>query len=187
MLVQLNAPAQAGFDDPLGLMRDCHRRIESFLDIIIEINTSSADGALDAARRGALRTALDYFANAAPNHTRDEEESLFPRLRRTGAREAKMAVWKVAGLEQDHVAADSAHAHVDAIGRNWLERGAIPRRDSEQLANILRGLRNIYQRHITLEDTVLFPLAGRVLDGEQIREMGDEMAARRGLSASCHG
>jgi hypothetical protein len=40
---------------------------------------------LNEEQRGAFEAALRYFREAAPKHTADEEESLFPRLRRIGA------------------------------------------------------------------------------------------------------
>jgi hemerythrin-like domain-containing protein len=39
----------------------------------------------------------------------------------------------------------------------------------------------MYQRHIAVEDHELFPLAGRVLSGEQLVQVGEQMARRRGL------
>jgi hypothetical protein len=74
---------QKTFGNPVGLLSDCHRRIESFLSMLLAV-ASHADGALDMELPNALETALKYFREAAPMHTADEEESLFPLLRLLG-------------------------------------------------------------------------------------------------------
>lgn len=181
-MIQLNVRPQAGFDDPLALLQDCHRRIERFLDLLIKVNQQSAGAPLQAEQQRALRTALDYFAHAAPNHTRDEEESLFPRLRAIEDPEVERMLQKVAELEQDHDIADEAHEQIDQIGRRWLEKGSIDSDTSAQLERLLHDLRAVYQRHIAVEDNDLFPLAGRLLKPDAIEQIGREMAHRRGLS-----
>lgn len=62
-------------DQPLALLSDCHRRIEQFLDVLKAIDHHAAGGALTPAQREELRTALTYFATAAPKHTADEERT----------------------------------------------------------------------------------------------------------------
>jgi hypothetical protein len=46
----------------------------------------------------------------------------------------------------------------------------------------LAELREIYTHHIAVEDREVFPLAGRVLDAQQLAQVGREMAQRRGLA-----
>lgn len=181
-MIQLNVRPQAGFDDPLALLQDCHRRIERFLELLIKVNQQTAGGELNPEQRRALHTALDYFSHAAPNHTRDEEESLFPRLRAAGTPDVERTLAKVAELEKDHDVADAAHARVDTIGRAWLSEGTIGEKSSQELGVMLATLRADYQRHIAVEDNDLFPLAGQVLGREDLLQMGREMANRRGVA-----
>jgi hypothetical protein len=61
---------------------------------------------------------------------------------------------------------------------------ALPASDEEQLHRLLHDLRDIYARHILLEDSELFPLAARVLEPAQLAQVGAEMAQRRGLPAA---
>jgi Hemerythrin HHE cation binding domain len=75
MPVQIGATAH-NFSDPTGLLSDCHRRIEMFLRSLQTV--ASGGPKLDEERRRALDLALRYFREAAPKHTADEEESLFP-------------------------------------------------------------------------------------------------------------
>ena len=66
MPVLLNDTPQAGFDEPLRLMSDCHRRVERFLGVLTRVARERADGELDKQHRGALESTLRYFRNAAP-------------------------------------------------------------------------------------------------------------------------
>jgi hemerythrin-like domain-containing protein len=184
MPIQLGAPPEHGFDAPLGLLSDCHRRIEQFLEQllrVVEVQTARPAETLTAEQRVALTVALRYFREAAPMHTRDEEESLFPRLRAIGTPAAHAALEAVQALEEDHAAADAVHATVDALGQRWLSFGTLDEVDLARLWDLLTQLRTLYRRHIAIEDTRLFPLAAQVLPDNQQAEIGQEMAARRGL------
>jgi hypothetical protein len=39
MAIQIGAKPDSGFDDPIGMLKDCHRRIESFLGILCVVVT----------------------------------------------------------------------------------------------------------------------------------------------------
>ncbi|HEV2691229.1 MAG TPA: hemerythrin domain-containing protein, partial [Bryobacteraceae bacterium] len=90
MPIQIGQKKESDFSDPLGLLSDCHRRIERFLGVLIRICQKRNGGTMAADERQALETALTYFRNAAPKHTADEEDSLFPRMRASGRAEAAL-------------------------------------------------------------------------------------------------
>ncbi len=171
---------ESGFANPLGLLRDCHRRIERFLDTLLRVAELRGGGALEPGERSALEGALNYFRDAAPKHTADEEDSLFPRLVGHAPTLDPQALAIIAELEAEHESAGSAHEDVDRLGRAWLACGELSGEESERLLNLLRCLRGFYRRHIETEDNELFPLAGRVLDAGELAEVGREMRARRG-------
>ena len=181
MGIQIGAKPESSFADPLGLLSDCHRRIEKFLANLMLVTERAGGGALDAEQRQALEVALRYFQEAAPCHTRDEEESLFPRLRALDDVRAREALAALAALEADHDAADAGHAAVDRLGRKWLDEGHLSPEETARLGDTLQSLHALYQRHIKIEDTQIFPLAGQVLDAPTIRAVGREMAERRGI------
>jgi hemerythrin-like domain-containing protein len=185
MPVILGARPEHGFDQPLGLLSDCHRRIEGFLGMMIRVVERSDGGRTPLAdeERSALEAALRYFKTAAPRHTQDEELSLFPRLRQSDNPDAHTALVRVESLEDDHRRTETMHAQADRLCRRWLDGGSIAKADAETLHQLLHDLRAIYARHIDLEDKELFPLAARVLHASQIAQIGIEMAQRRGLPA----
>lgn len=182
MALHIGQRPDHSFDEPLGLLSDCHRRIEHFLQVLVSLAAEADGGALAAPQRAALEGALRYFAVAAPKHTADEEESLFPRLRETSDPGVREALALVERLEHDHDEADGHHGAVDALARRWLAAGTLTRDEAAALRDRLARLQALYRRHIALEDETLFPAAAHALDTTQIREIGREMAARRRIT-----
>jgi hemerythrin-like domain-containing protein len=181
MPIQIGAKPDSSFDDPLGLLSDCHRRIEKFLAQLIRITEQARGGPLTESLTEPMATALRYFARAAPLHTQDEEASLFPRLRDTRSPDATGALDALDRLEADHRVADASHAEVDALGNQWLRAGSLSTDEADRLLTVLRSLQALYARHIEVEDTAVFPLAGRLLEERDLATVGREMATRRGL------
>jgi hemerythrin-like domain-containing protein len=180
MPVSIGAKAQAGFDRPLDLLQDCHRRIEYFLSILQRVAASEQE-ILDDEHRTALEAALRYFREAAPRHTADEEQSLFPRLRRETGNEIKTALARIDALESDHHRADVLHGEVDRLGRQWLRDGTLTAAERAGLRSSIDDLLRLYAEHIRIEDREIFALAGKVLSPSDIASVGQEMKARRHL------
>jgi len=183
MLIRIGAPPGHGFDQPLGLLSDCHRRIEHFLGVLTVVTLQARGGPLTPGQRVDLDASLKYFATAAPRHTADEEQSLFPRLRSSADPAAADALATVARLEQDHEEADAHHAAVDILVRRWLEDDRLEPADGDALRRHLAALHDIYEPHIALEDRELFPAAAKLLSGGDLEAIGREMKARRATGA----
>ncbi len=180
MSLQIGEKPLPTFQDPLALLSDCHRRIERFLRDLITVVEQTGGGRLSPVQRDALETALCYFREAAPRHTQDEEESLFPRMRIAATPGCREALDQLARLESDHQTAAEGHAMVEQLGRQWLNEGHLSTSETGLLGNILNRLRATYDRHIAIEDLEVFPVAGRVLTSSEIEAIGREMARRRG-------
>ncbi len=181
MPITIGKKPESSFSDPLGLLSDCHRRIEHFLGLLITVTTQARGGTLSEEQREALDAALRYFREAAPKHTEDEERSLFPRMRESRDEQVRAALDTIATLEEDHGVVDRGHAEVDALVDQWISEGSLPATDAQRLVIVLEELQAIYQRHIAIEDHDVFPLAGRILDASTIATLGREMATRRGF------
>ena len=175
MPIQIGQKRESDFSNPLGLLSDCHRRIEHFLGILSAVCERAAGRALQEDEKSAIGSALAYFQESAPKHTADEEESLFPRLRGANALE------HLAALEADHETAEADHRRVDELFAAWVAAGSLAAERSAQLRAALQRLAGLYSRHIAIEDRELFPLAASILDADQLTEIGREMAARRGV------
>ncbi|MEX0886957.1 MAG: hemerythrin domain-containing protein [Phycisphaeraceae bacterium] len=188
MPINLGQQALAGFDEPIRVLMDCHRRIEKFLALLLRVTDECGGQALSAQHRDAAEAALRYFANAAPQHTADEEQALFPALRRHAADpRVAAALRRIEQLEADHDEADAAHARVAELMQQWLEQDALPADALAELRETLARLRATYARHIAEEDEGIFPLAAEVLAREALVEVGRSMATRRGIAPSTTG
>jgi hemerythrin-like domain-containing protein len=179
MSVQIGRSPDHSFGEPLGLLSDCHRRIEHFLGVLVTVAREAAGGPLAASYRGALEGSIRYFTMAAPNHTADEEVSLFPRLRDCADTTLTDALASLDALEHDHDDAEGHHVAVDELVRRWLANNRLSQSDMDELREHLARLEALYRRHIEIEDHEVFPAAARVLDDAQLKQIGDEMAARR--------
>lgn len=180
MPIVIGAKRESDFNDPIGLLGDCHRRIEMFLNVLVRLAEEAPGAALTEEQRNALETALRYFREAAPKHTADEEESLFPRLRHMDSAGMRALMERIGSLEADHVSADRGHREVDGLGTQWLNDGVLPAEAASRLVAVLHDLRELYRRHIAMEDNEVFLAAASALSASDRQAIGREMASRRG-------
>jgi len=166
-------PGAPTFDDPIGMLRACHGRIERQLTTLQRLCAHLPEHGADRDAQAAARAILRYFDNAAPNHHADEEASVFPRLlaRAPAARDT------IATLERDH------HGAFEA---NWRHLrpllAAIAAAERETLPpDLVREVCDAYAAHIALENDRLFPLCEEMLTPAELAVIGGEMAARRGV------
>jgi hemerythrin-like domain-containing protein len=176
MAVQIGARPDSGFDDPLGMLADCHRRIERFLDILCGVAQQAQDRPLSSEERGAVEAALHYFREAGPRHNRDEEESVFPRLRGCGADEA---LDEMRRLEAEHGEAREQHDELDGLYSRLIEEGTLSLRDTSRLQTSAANLRQIYGEHIRIEEEIVFPCAARLIAPKELAAIGAEFRVRR--------
>lgn len=179
MPVQLGAKPLADFDQPIDLLMDCHRRVENFLAVLLKVAENAENGHLAIRDTASLTTALDYFVQAAPRHTEDEERSLFPRLRESQDPRALEALSNIQRLEADHKLADSSHKRIDELGRLWLVGKVLSEAQREEFILTARHLINFYADHIRCEDKEVFPVARAILSEESLHLIGAEMKQRR--------
>jgi len=175
--IQIGAKPDSGFDDPLGMLTDCHRRIEHFLQILRLVADRSVGRTMTDEETAAVQASLQYFRAGGQRHNADEEQSLFPRLRAACGDEDSR---EIAGLEDDHQDASALHAGVEELYASWIKSGALSGRDQEKLSSMTAQLAELYRQHIQLEEQVIFPRAAKLLNAETIAAMGQEFRARRG-------
>ena len=125
MLVTIGQKPLADFTQPIEMLKNCHRRIEYFLDLLGKVERQFGESELSDEGRRALTSAVNYFAEFAPRHTADEEASLFPRLRESHSPEARAVLAEVQRLERNHRTCETAHATVDWLVRQWIASGRI--------------------------------------------------------------
>jgi len=161
-----------GFDKPLALLRACHKNItdhcERLENLIIHINAQGID---DEARKAA-RNIVRYFSTSALLHHRDEEEDLFPRLNRQSIRIAEL----IRDLKQEHEKLDQLWEIIspelkklpdDKFSDNFLQA-------SSEFCTLSR-------QHVNRENMEFLPLAANSLSELELKDIGESMAARRGV------
>ena len=127
----------------------------------------------------AFESALRYFSQAAPKHTADEEESLFPRLRQISNAEITSALSRLDELEGEHRRADSLHAEIERLAVKYLSAGRLSIEEVVRFRDAVRELRILYDQHIAMEDDIIFPMAASFLTQHDKSAIADEMASRR--------
>jgi hemerythrin-like domain-containing protein len=177
MPVQIGVTAR-NFTDPTGLLSDCHRRVEMFLGVLMAV-AKVIDRPATVETSQALESALRYFREAAPKHTADEEESLFPRLRQIQDPQIVAVFSRMEKLEEEHRWAAPLHAALERLGAQYLSNGTLPDDEIAEFRNSVASLASMYEQHIRFEDESVFPLAARMLSDAAKLAIADEMAGRR--------
>ena len=175
MAIQIGAKPDSGFDDPIGMLKDCHRRIESFLGILGVVVGRAQGRSLTVEERSAVQAALQYFRTGGQRHTADEEQSLFPRLRESAAESFQ----EIDRLEDDHHEANDLHGSVERLYSNWIETGGLGSEETQQLLSQTARIKQLYSDHILVEETIVFARAIEVLDSQTIAAIGTEFRFRR--------
>ena len=165
--------AAPGFDDPLGMLRACHRRIERQLGTLNRLLRHLPEHHADPDARAAATAILRYFDTAAINHHADEEQSLFPRLV-IAAPDVRILARQ---LEREHEALAARWARLRPLLSAIVARcGAyLPVKDVDLFCAA-------YGAHIAREEGELLPRAEQALSAKALAEIGAEMAARRDVA-----
>jgi hemerythrin-like domain-containing protein len=174
MAVQISAKLDSGFSDPIGMLKDCHQRIKSFLGILSVVVGRAHGRNLTSEERSAIQAAIQYFRVGGKRHTADEEESLFPRLRASD-----MDIEEIDRLENDHREADDLHDSVEQLYSQWIEDSKLGPEDTQRLISETGRLSQVYAGHIRIEEDVVFARAEKLLDRHTIVEIGSEFRLRR--------
>jgi hemerythrin-like domain-containing protein len=181
VMLDIGSRQEHTFAEPLGLLSDCHRRIEMFLGRLILAADRFNGESLPENARQAIEASLRYFREAAPLHTADEEESLFPLLRACGDAGLTDLLAGLHDLEAEHQLMTDGHATVERLVQRWLDQDALAGAELSELKAVLQDLQQRYQAHIAFEDGQVFPQAAAVLSADQCEQVGRAMAARRNV------
>jgi iron-sulfur cluster repair protein YtfE (RIC family) len=158
------------------MLKDCHRRIEHFLDILCQVAERAHARSLTDEERPAVQAALRYFHTGGERHAADEEESLFPRLR---VEPTAGILEDIDRLESDHHHAADLQEPVDWLYTAWISTGMLESNEQQQLLSQTQRLKRLYAEHIQIEETIVFPHAAQVLNSQVLAAMGSEFSARR--------
>ncbi|ESR25763.1 hemerythrin domain-containing protein [Lutibaculum baratangense] len=133
----------------------------------------------DETDAGAAADVAWHLQHEMRLHVIDEEEDLFPLLRRRG--QGDEVVGEVLGrLALDHEL-DAAMSREIVQGLAAVIAAPAGADMPEALREVLRALARNQRQHVALENAVVIPLAKQRLTREDLRNLSLRMAARRGV------
>lgn len=175
-LQSLVAAPAAGFEQPFEMLEACHERVYRMLALLARLREHVRGHGADVQAQQAARDVMRYFDLAAPQHHRDEEMHVFPRLLAQGD---PAVVPVVRRLQQDHAAMETRWAAVrlvlarvaDGTLRQWAP-------DDDAVLDAFAGP---YADHIAAEEQIAYPRARALMGEEDVADAGQEMMRRRGV------
>ena len=168
--------AGTGFDTPIALLKECHRRVEDQCETLARLVPHLATHGSDQAAAEAAEAVVRYFELAAPKHHADEEDDLLPALRESVAGSDAVCLREMCeGLLADH----------EALAQQWqalraVLRTVIDRQPARLEAAAVQAFAEHYRAHIAFEEGELFPMAERLLTAPVLEGIGRRMRQRRG-------
>jgi hemerythrin-like domain-containing protein len=164
------------FDEPLEMLAACHERIEEKLAVLERLAPHLETKGCDAEAKSAAQAVLRYFDTAGVYHHQDEDQDLFPILRKRAAAQGRVEIAAaVEELEREHETMDSQWRRLRQ--RLLAVTEGEPRLDAEEVARFAW----LYRRHMDRESAALLPFAREVLDAADRAALGERMAARRNV------
>ena len=123
-----------------------------------------------------MQAAIRFLKTEFAPHIRDEEEDLFPLLRRRAEPEDRLEPL-LEQLSQEH-AADRIDAQeiIEGLGSLMQRTRKVP----AALARLLQRFAANERHHLTVENAIILPLARLRLTQEDLVSLGHRMAERRG-------
>ena len=161
-----------GFDEPLALLRACHKNILANCDRLEALVLHVAAQGIDDEARKTARDIVRYFSTSARLHHRDEEEDLFPRLNRQSLRIAEL----IQDLKQEHTRLDQLWEVMVTELKSLPGNGF-----SDDFLQANRDFCTLSRQHVNRENMEFLPLAASSLSQLDLGEIGASMADRRGM------
>ena len=164
-----------GFDDPLALLRACHDKILMHCDLLGGLLTHMLEAGPDSEARKSAERIIRYFSTSAELHHRDEEDDLFPRLNRQSLKIAEL----IHTLKNEHEQLKTLWATLSPELKQLPAEGF-----SKEFTRTANDFFSLYQQHIERENMEFLPLAANSLSQQELAEIGESMAERRGVPLS---
>ncbi|HEX6858655.1 MAG TPA: hemerythrin domain-containing protein [Caulobacteraceae bacterium] len=172
-LLEIENIPQDLMKDPLDWFFAEHYRQRQFYRLVGELATVTA---FDGDRVTRL---LDFLRHDLALHVIDEEEDLFPLLRRRALPEDEVEqVLDLLSTEHrsDMTQAQTLRGHLEACLLERKAPGLEPR-----ARKVMQNFAAQALRHLALENAVVLPIARLRLSAEDLLALGRRLAARRGV------
>lgn len=170
--------SNATFANPLALFRSCHDKILHFSSALQTLSATLQQEGWTEQLHISAEQIRRYFNLSGPEHHLDEEEHLFPAIIALDP-ELKQAatiemVQLINRLIKEHVEADSLWEALDKMLAEQSE-------DFNTIEELAQQFAADMQEHITLENEKIFPFVEARINETKLKEMGTDIAKRRGV------
>ncbi|MBH1986827.1 MAG: hemerythrin domain-containing protein [Burkholderiales bacterium] len=159
---------------PFDVMDACHQQIVTALHQMVHLLDHLEQHGVDGQAQETARNIFSFFMGTAREHHLDEERHIFPTMINSGDAQLMELTLR---LQQDH----------GWIEEDWLELA--PQFESiaagyhwfnlEHLRLAVPVFQALYQDHIALEESMIYPQAKARIAEWDLHGMGREMAQRR--------
>lgn len=159
---------------PFDVLDACHQQLVTALQQMGDLVAHLQDNGVDGKAQEMARAIFMFFMNTARQHHLDEEKHVFPALISSGDEEL---VRHTLRLQQDHGWIEEDWLELApqfesiAAGYNWF--------NIDQLAHAVPVFQALYQDHMALEESLIYPEAKARIAEWDLQGMGREMALRR--------
>lgn len=160
--------------EPFEVLDAAHQQLVVALKQLATLVEHLQDKGVDAQAQDLAKTIFQFFMNTARTHHLDEEKHVFPQLLSSGDDELIQATLR---LQQDHgwIEEDwlelAPQIESIAAGYNWY--------NIDQLQHAIPVFTALYQDHMALEESLIYPEAKARIAAWDLNGMGREMAERR--------
>jgi hemerythrin-like domain-containing protein len=168
----MNDPLTPDFNDPLAVLRAEHDRILEHCEILEKLVPHIAENGVDNEARRAISAVVHYFTTSAVHHHQDKQQNLFPILNRQSLKLADI----IYRLKREH-------GELAGLWDGILVDLKTPATLNENTAFATQAEKfcSGYRQHIAYEARELLGIAQHILSQQQLEELGDAMARRRGV------
>lgn len=152
------APVVLSDQQEMEALDSCHREVLRALRGLVTLLDHLDDQGVDSTARQMAAEAVRFFSETARAHHADEERVVFPGLLRS---DDAVLVQHVQRLQQDHGWLEedwlNLSPQLDAVskGYSWY--------DIDELRHAVDVFTALYQDHIDLEESLIYPEARRLL------------------------
>jgi hemerythrin-like domain-containing protein len=159
---------------PFDVLDACHQQLVTALHQLGDLVEHLQEHGVDGKAQEMARAIFQFFMTTARQHHVDEEKHVFPALLNSGDDEL---IRHTLRLQQDHgwIEEDwlelAPQIESIAAGYNWY--------NIDQLTHAIPVFQALYQDHMALEDSMIYPEAKARIAAWDLQGMGREMSLRR--------
>lgn len=174
----MDAQESPGFDRPLDLIRQTHRRLEQRCALMQRLVGHLQEKGCDADARATAGHIVRFFDEEMARHHEDEEQDFYQSVVEATPAKTRPTIAKlVTGLLHEH-------DQLQAVWRDVLRpqlTGIMEGRSQLLNREAVDRCETLYVSHVEREEQMLLPIAEERFSDARIEQLGRGMAERRKL------